>query len=444
MTKTCLRCDWQGDTIEPACPNCGASALYVVGASASDTSLSPSNPAPSVDPEEAMEVVEDEEAAPPGRSVRSIGAFVLAALVLTIGVGTWITSHEGPSTPAVAADDAREEFNPLVTPAPTLDASESPIWRLRVGRRQLALAGVPFSFRVPENGWTAFGHISINKSTVGSQGAEGIVFWTTFRKGNVADPCIRLLSPPIGPSAAELAAAVSTAPGTALVAGPSEVAVGGRVATRVKLIVHRNVGCRPGFFFSWDDEVAGPMWTRTHVGDAITVWILRVHHVHLVIEAETGKLAHPALQREIAQIVGSIRFPRPMWEQTRYVARVDEICTAANERFGDAVHNVAMVSAPWSQAAARFSEKTVAKLRALTAPPQSGGAIEVLLSRMERQTDLLYEIETATSAGTPRVDVLNRRRVRLTHRIHALEDVLGARWGVFPPPFAECPLSLPA
>ena len=31
--KTCLRCDWQGETTEPGCPSCGTRPLYVLGAS---------------------------------------------------------------------------------------------------------------------------------------------------------------------------------------------------------------------------------------------------------------------------------------------------------------------------------------------------------------------------------------------------------------------------
>ena len=34
--KTCLRCDWQGETGWGTCPNCGERPLYVVGASPSE------------------------------------------------------------------------------------------------------------------------------------------------------------------------------------------------------------------------------------------------------------------------------------------------------------------------------------------------------------------------------------------------------------------------
>ena len=62
--------------------------------------------------------------------------------------------------------------------------------------------GVRFSFRVPTVGWERFssistnesagGPISINKSETGPQGAEAIVFWTSFFDGDYADPCASL------------------------------------------------------------------------------------------------------------------------------------------------------------------------------------------------------------------------------------------------------------
>jgi len=120
--------------------------------------------------------------------------------------------------------------------------------------------GVRFSFRVPTRrpgGWERFssistdksagGPISLNKSIVGPQGAEAIIYWTSFPQGDYANPCVRLLSPSIGASAAKLATAVSRARGTKLVKGPSDVTLGGRPAKHVVLTVRKSVGCDPGF-----------------------------------------------------------------------------------------------------------------------------------------------------------------------------------------------------
>ncbi|MET0559919.1 MAG: hypothetical protein ABW065_14835, partial [Solirubrobacterales bacterium] len=206
--------------------------------------------------------------------------------------------HFGRGAAAVEADPASK--NPLVA------------------RHTVTEEGVPFSFRVPTVGWERFssistdksagGPISINMSSTGPQGAEAIIFWTSFPDGDYADPCASLLSPPVGSSAADLAAAVSTAPGTELVTRPSNVTVGGRPAKYVALTVRENVGCDPGFFYTWRDVYGGALWPTTGVGDAIKVWIVDVHGARLFIEGETTKGFGRDLEQDVQQIVESIRF----------------------------------------------------------------------------------------------------------------------------------------
>lgn len=179
-------------------------------------------------------------------------------------------------------------------------------------------AGVRFSFRVPTARWEGFnsiptktsprGPISLNKSIVGPQGAEAIIYWTSFPDGDYADPCDRLLGRSVGPSAADLAAAVATAPGTKRLKGPSDVTLGGHPAKHVVLTVRRNVGCDPGFFYSWKDVFGGALWPTTAAGDTVRVWIVAVGGTRLFIAAATTKDANARLKREVKQIVESIRF----------------------------------------------------------------------------------------------------------------------------------------
>jgi hypothetical protein len=176
------------------------------------------------------------------------------------------------------------------------------------GRISRIVDGVPFSFSVPTGGWQQFGTISLNKGIVGPQGAEAIIFWTSYPGGDGADPCANVLSPPVGPTAADLAAAVSRARGTELVVGPSEVTVGGHPAKHVVLTVREDVGCDPGYFYTWQDVQQGTLWPETRVGDTIRVWIVDVDGTLLFIEAETTDQADAELEREIQQIVGSISF----------------------------------------------------------------------------------------------------------------------------------------
>ena len=184
--------------------------------------------------------------------------------------------------------------------------------------------GVRFSFNVAPRPPGAFGSvesistdklpggpISLNKSVVGAQAAEGIIYWTSFPDGDYADPCARLLSPSTGASAAKLATAVSRAPGTKLVKGPSDVTLGGRPAKHAVLTVRAKVGCDPGFFFTWRHQRGGALWPTTGVGDTIRVWIVTVSRTRLFIAAATNEQATSSLKKEIKQIVESIRFASP-------------------------------------------------------------------------------------------------------------------------------------
>jgi hypothetical protein len=226
--------------------------------------------------------------------------------------------------------------------------------RLRDGDLSRIVGGVPFSFEMPTGGWE-FGPIErlpdggfrngnfyISKSTVGPQNAEAVIFWTSYPDGDYASPCASLLSPPVGssagPSAADLATAVASAPGTELVTGPADVTVGGYPAKYVVVIVQEDLGCDPGFFFTWQEQMlavidgeirggVGPFWGGTNAGDTIRVWVVDVDGVRLFIEAETTKDASLDLsQEEIHQIVQSIRFDSP--------ARPTDVAAAFVEAYG--------------------------------------------------------------------------------------------------------------
>ena len=110
----------------------------------------------------------------------------------------------------------RQQPAGVQAPPPTTSGDSAPEEALpKTPKIAVTEEGVSFSFRVPSAGWERFssistdksagGPISINKSIVGPQGAEAIIYWTSFPQGDYADPCVRLLSPSIGASAAKLA-----------------------------------------------------------------------------------------------------------------------------------------------------------------------------------------------------------------------------------------------
>jgi hypothetical protein len=330
--KTCLRCEWQGATNDSRCPNCGEESLYVVPSSQAEGTETPVRSRPEGRRREAASSASAASSATPspqsnsspsrtdaaessGPSARSAVAIGLAALVLVITLGAWHNAHKEPLTPPASTDAAilpSPSGAPRPSPSPT-PAGVGPIKRAHIGRNVQTVHGVPFSFKMTTPGWERFGNISINKSTAGSQGAEAIIFWTTFPHGVYADPCPQVLSPPVGRSSVDLASAVSTAPGTELVTGPSDVTVGRRDAKHVVLTVRENVGCAPGFFYTWHDYTwhdvdAGALWPVTRAGDMISVWIVGVQGTRFFIEAETTTQADSDLEHEIQQIIGSIRF----------------------------------------------------------------------------------------------------------------------------------------
>ena len=138
--KTCLRCDWQGETDERSCPNCGE-PLYVLGSHGPEGSEGQAKPPPAepsrgaasspniatvrhpMPPFEPPPFPTD-AVEPSGRSARSAVAFVVAALVLTLTLGTWLKTHEERSAPAAPTDAAAPAS--YASPAPSVSPESTP------------------------------------------------------------------------------------------------------------------------------------------------------------------------------------------------------------------------------------------------------------------------------------------------------------------------------
>ncbi|HEY7561035.1 MAG TPA: hypothetical protein VH650_02565 [Gaiellaceae bacterium] len=249
-----------------------------------------------------------------------VGAIAAAAAIAVAGLA-WF---DAGTTPAEAPTEV--ESRPAApASAPTSTSAVERKSRGSTERRShrrlsRVVENVSFSLRKPGPDWVSGpierrgsgfrnGRLYISNSTRGPQGAEGIVFWAGFPHDKRADPCTSLLSPSASASAAELAQAVAAAPGTDLVRKPSSVVVGGRPATHVVIAVREHLGCEPGYFYSWEDQMWGPFWPGTSVGDTIRVWIVDVDGQRLFLEAETAPGS--GLDREVHEIVGSIRFDGP-------------------------------------------------------------------------------------------------------------------------------------
>ena len=211
----------------------------------------------------------------------------------------------------IASIDIEPAAEPMPSPRcatrslPALDGSGP---YLPIGTHSLTVACVEVTFDVGTSGWEVFKGSYITKSTEGPQGAEAIIFWTAFPNGGWASPCANLPSPSVGGSAADLATAVAGAPSTELVTKLSDVAIGGNTAAYVVLTVRQDLGCDPGFFYTWDSGFGGAFWMETRPGDTIKVWIVDMDGTLLFIEGVTKPDAGSAVEQEIEQIVESIRF----------------------------------------------------------------------------------------------------------------------------------------
>lgn len=117
--KTCFRCDWQGETREPGCPNCGTQPLYVVGGSSpkfeggparnhpdernlkapSAATMPPSGNEP---PLSIPSPSSADASGPTGRSLRSTVTFLVATLVLIVTVGAWLNKDGEHAAPAAS------------------------------------------------------------------------------------------------------------------------------------------------------------------------------------------------------------------------------------------------------------------------------------------------------------------------------------------------------
>ena len=231
-------------------------------------------------------------------------------ITLLPGLGR-VTGPTGSSSPASSASPA-----PSSDPCAHLSDVDAiaacrvfgPERPLTDKRGSVLVDGVAFSFELSEEGWEQFGDISLNKSLERGQAAEALIYWTALPGGAIAHQCWFALGMPIGPSAADAVAAVATAQGIEVVAGPSDVEIGGRPATYLETIVREDRGCDPGYFHLWDYPYVGALWRGPGVGATIRVWIVEVDGVRLFIAGETVAHVDPAGGQEILSIVNSIRF----------------------------------------------------------------------------------------------------------------------------------------
>jgi hypothetical protein len=246
-------------------------------------------------------------------TVLTFGAGVALGAVMMLAIGP--PAVPAPSArPGESAPVARASLAPA-RPRPTPAPENVVGTRLVASARQsLTVDGVSLSFTVPAQRWVRYGGLYIGKTTRGPQTAEAMIFWARHPVGHYARACANTPGAPIGYTAAQVAENLATSlPGTELVAGPTDVTVGGLVARQVVLFVRDMEPCGPGYFYTWDGEESRgrASWGGPMLGDTITVWVMDKDGEPFIIAAESHLNAGAELVAEIQQIVDSIEFEAP-------------------------------------------------------------------------------------------------------------------------------------
>jgi hypothetical protein len=238
-------------------------------------------------------------------------AMVAAAVVVVAIVGYNLLpaggGNVGGAPPVSPSPSPSVALSPTASPSPSpSDLTFFPDGSIEAGRHSIIRSGKSLSVDMP-SGWTS--HLGVRIYTQAGQAA--FIFWTDAPANVYAGPCAKEpLDPPAGDTPAELAAAVSSIPGTDLVGGPSDVTIGGHPAQLVTIQVREDVDCAPNEFFLWYREADGPTGGRwpDALGDTINAWIIDVDGTIVWIDGSWSVNTTPALHAEMRQIIDSIQF----------------------------------------------------------------------------------------------------------------------------------------
>ncbi len=233
---------------------------------------------------------------------------IAAAAVLVVAIVGW----------NLLPGDAGRGGTPAASPSPSPSAAASPSpspspsglaffpsGPISPGRHAMVRSGKSFSVDIPRAGWFSNGDFRIYTAS----GQVAFIFWTDAPTNVYADPCTKQpLDPPAGDTPAELAAAISSIPGTELVSGPSDVTIGGYPAKLVSTRIRDDIDCAPNEFMLWyAQEPNNGRWPDA-LGDTMTVWIIDVDGTNVWIDGSAGTNIVPTIHAEMRQIVDSIQF----------------------------------------------------------------------------------------------------------------------------------------
>jgi hypothetical protein len=254
------------------------------------------------------------------------GLAAAAAIVLVAAVVAVAGFRFGPSTGGGAAS-VTPPAGASGSPRPSTAAPGSYIWpvELAAGTYTTSLAwDLPYeiTFTVPA-GWSSR-DIEVIKDPLRVDekgGPGGVAVSFTLAENVMADPCgVDVRTPPVGPSAMDLATALAALPG--FTATTPETVEFDRVTRGVYLELRVNpaaLACTAPDIHLWTLDPDRFRTDRGPTGGAIwgaeqplnRIWILDVEGTRLVIDAVSALDATPATLAELQAVVDSVRFERP-------------------------------------------------------------------------------------------------------------------------------------
>jgi hypothetical protein len=188
---------------------------------------------------------------------------------------------------------------------------------------------VSFTFSLTGRGWSS-GDDEGSLFVPGDPSRGWLRFWNPDQV--YSDPCMHMLKPHVGPTAAELVDAIATIPGMR-VTGVSDVQLGENTAKRIEFAPKAGT-CISHDTYLWQAANASDDNTirRPRLADSrITVWIVDVNGDRMLIDSDVGADNLDAAA-EIGEIVGSVRVVPLSVGLLRYVSEVSRVCVAARDR----------------------------------------------------------------------------------------------------------------
>jgi hypothetical protein len=235
----------------------------------------------------------------------AIGAAAVLVVAL-IGYQFLPTGGVG-TTPSIAPTAGPTAAPPTASAAPTPPPLPFPsAGPLGVGRHPFRIEGVTFTLDFATPGWSSGGEVFIGKGTEGEPAASTFLFWPEDPDFGYVDSCGEQAAAPVGPKAADMAAAIAGMSQLELVSGPTAMTLDGNPAQHVVVRVPDQIPCTANDFFLWGN----PSVSRyaTTAGSTYWVWIIDAGETRIQIDAESYAGAAPAVGEELKAIVESIRF----------------------------------------------------------------------------------------------------------------------------------------